>query len=187
VWQARLVSSASGEPGGQRPLTAEAVSEFVAELVNKSDLVWVQPGELAARAVWSVWHDGAVAVVTDGLEQPNPGLADGAEVTVIVRSKDNRARQVAFLASTEELVPGSEAWEAAVAALHPQRLNAPDGDQQPKRWATDSTVWLLRPGDPVEQPGAYPADALRAEPLPTTATTLTRRPFHAGRATKKRR
>ena len=171
----------------QQPLPAAAIGDLVAELVGKSDLVWVQPDGLPTRPLWSVWHDDAIAVVTDGVEQPNPGLADGAEVTVIVRSKDNRARQVSVRATTEQLVAGSQAWDEAAAALHPRRLNAPDGEKQLERWASSSVIWLLHPGEPVEQPGSYSTDDERAEPLPTSATTSTRLPFHAGRATKKRR
>jgi len=182
------VPSESGERSGQPPLDAEAFADFVAELVSKSDLVWVEPDGRPPRPVWSVWHDSAVAVVTGGLEQPDPGFADGSEVTVVARSKENRAKQVSVRATVEQLVSGSEAWDAAVGALHPKRLNAPDGEQQPQRWAEESTVWLLHPAPgPIEQPGSYADDPQRAEPLPTPATTLTRRPFHAGRATTKRR
>jgi hypothetical protein len=98
------------------------------------------------------------------------------------------ARQASVLAAVEQLLPGSEAWDDTVKLLHPKRLNPPDGEQQPGRWARESTLWRLHPTDEVfEQPGEYADSALRAEPLPTAATTLTRLPFHAGRATKKRR
>ena len=167
---------------------AAALTALVAELAKASDLVWVQPDQGTPRPLWSVWDGAAIDVVTGGIEQPDPGLADGSTVTVILRSKENRARQVSLRMAVEELVPGSEAWDEAVKALHPQRLNAPDGEQQPQRWAAESTVWRLHPtADLVERPGDHPGDSLRAEPLPTEATTLTRTPFHAGRATKKRR
>jgi len=182
------VATEPGQRAVQHPLDEAAVAGFVAELVGKSDLVWVQASGGPTRPVWSVWHDGAVAVVTGGIEQPNPGLADGEQVTVIVRSKENRARQVAFRAAVTELVAGSETWDSVVGALAPQRLNAPDAERQPERWAHESTVWQLHPtAETLEQPGAFSDDAGRAEPLPSDATTLTRKPFHAGRATKKRK
>jgi hypothetical protein len=182
------VTSPSGRRVEHPSLPADGIADLVAELAGKSDLVWVGTDAGPARPLWSVWQDGGVVVVTGGIEQPDPGLADGGVVTVILRSKENRARQVSVRARVEQLVPRSEAWEHAVAALHPQRLNAPDGEAQPQRWERDSTVWRLVPdGDVVEQPGSYSSDAMRSEPLPTEATTLRRRPFHAGRATKKRR
>jgi hypothetical protein len=176
------------ERGAQPPLASELHTELIAELANKSDRVWVQVADGAPRPVWSVWHETAVAVVTGGAEQPNPGLADQATVTIVLRSKENRARQVAVVATVEQLVAGSEAWDATVQVLHPKRLNASDGERQPERWARESQVWLLHPTPQVvEQPGSYSDSSLRAAPLPTSATTITRTPFHAGRATKKRR
>lgn len=164
------------------------VAALVAELAGKSDLVWVTVPGAATRPLWHVWHDDAVAVVTGGLEQPDPGLVDGAAVELILRSKDNSARQLRISATVQRLQPGTEAWDAAVAALHPERLNAPDGEQQPERWRRESTVWLLRPGpQAAEAPGAMSSESHRAEPLPTEATTLRRTPFHAGRATRRRR
>jgi hypothetical protein len=154
------------------------LSALTAELAGKSDLVWVGIGERPARALWHVWHDDAFAVVTGGIEQIDPGLSDGAEVEVILRST----------ASVALLEPGTEPWDTAVAALHPERLNAPDGEAQPERWRRESTVWLLRPtGRAAETPDAMSNASHRAEPLPTDATTLDRTPFHAGRATRRRR
>ena len=173
---------------GHTPLDSDALTAFVAELASKSDLIWIQVGDEPPRPVWSAWHDDCIAVVTDGAEQPNPGLADGSNVTVILRSKENRARQASVRTAVEQLLPGSEAWDETVKLLHPNRLNPPDGEEQPERWARESTVWRLHPTEELsEQPGAYLDGPHRAEPMPTTATTLRRLPFHAGRATKKRR
>lgn len=179
--------TAVDEPGSA-PLDADMLQTLIAELAGKSDLVWVQIGNEPARPVWSVWHDSAVAIVTGGLEQPDPGLTDGGTATLLLRSKENRARQVATPSAVVQLSPGSDEWVAATKALHPKRLNAPDGERQPERWARESAIWLLRPtGAPTESPGRQSDSSHRAEPMATEATTLTRRPFHAGRATKKRR
>lgn len=164
------------------------LSALTAELAGKSDLVWVVVGERPARALWHVWHDDAFAVVTGGIEQTDPGFSDGTEVEVILRSKENSARQLRVTASVALLEPGTEPWDTTVAALHPERLNAPDGEAQPERWRRESTVWLLRPtGRAAETPDALSNASHRAEPLPTDATTLDRTPFHAGRATRRRR
>lgn len=185
VWQAAAMSSVT-KP--DEALDADHLAALIAELAAKSDLVWVTVSGRPPQALWSLWHDGALAVVTGGIEQNDPGLVDGATVEVIMRSKENRARQIAVTATVERLEPASDAWTSTVAALHPKRLNPPDGDAQPKRWARESAVWLLHPTTMVtEQPGSMSDASHRAEPVDTAATTMTRKPFHAGRATKKRR
>jgi len=185
MWQAATMSSAA-DPGPT--LDATHLPALIAELANKSDLVWVEVPGRPAQALWNVWQDNAITIVTGGIEQNDPGLTDGATVEVILRSKENRARQAVVTASVEQLVPRSDAWTAAASALHPKRLNPPDGEAQPDRWAQESTLWLLRPtADVAERPGAMSDASHRAEVVETEATTLTRTPFHAGRATKKRR
>ncbi|MEX0169216.1 hypothetical protein [Streptomyces sp. LMG1-1-1.1] len=147
---------------------------LVEEATKKSGLVWVR-GTGPARALWHVWHDGAAHVVGDGPgEQPLPGLADGGTAEVTVRSKDKGGRLVAWTATVRELAPGSEAWEAAVAELKGKRLNAPDGEAMPGRWARECRVLRL---DPHTSTTDLPDGSLSAVPLPTEATT--RRPVPA--------
>ena len=59
---------------------------LVEESAKKSGLVWVSTGSGGDRAVWHVWHEGAVVVVGEGAEQPLHGWAQGDAVTVTVRS-----------------------------------------------------------------------------------------------------
>jgi hypothetical protein len=182
------MTSAGADAQPPSALEDDLIEPLIAELAGKSDLVWVQVSGQPARPLWSVWHDDAIAVVTGGIEQPDPGLADGGTATVILRSKENRARQLSLTVTAQLASPASETWDAAVRALHPKRLNAPDGEEQPNRWARESQIWLLTPtGEVSERPGAQSDHSQRAEPMETPATTLTRKPFHAGRATKKRR
>lgn len=182
------MGASTAEPASPGGLSSDQLTAFVAELASKSDLVWVSAGEQPARALWHVWHDDAVTVVAGGLEQPDPGLVPGSPVVLTLRSRDNRSRQLTVMAAVARLDAGTPAWDDAVKALHPKRLNAPDGEDQPQRWARESTVWTLRPtSEVVEQPGEMSSESHRAEPAATPATTLTRTPFHAGRATKKRR
>jgi len=172
----------------EQALDAEHLPALIADLAGKSDLVWVVVSGRPPRALWNVWHDDAIAVVTGGIEQGDPGLVDGATVEVILRSKENRARQAAVQAIVEHLRPGSDAWQSAASALHPKRLNPPDGEAQPQRWAKESALWLLRPtAEVTEQPGAMSDSAHRAEPVATDATTSARKPFHAGKSTRRRR
>ncbi|MGW3163387.1 hypothetical protein ACWC9Q_10955 [Streptomyces sp. NPDC001142] len=149
---------------------------LVEEATKKSGLVWVR-GTGPARALWHVWHEGAAYLVGDGPgEQPFPaGLTDGSAAEVTVRSKDKGGRLVAWTATVTELAPHSEEWEAAVGELRNKRLNAPDAERVPERWARECRVLRLVPG---EVRTGLPDGSLAAAPLPTPATT--RRPVPAG-------
>ncbi|MFE1343620.1 hypothetical protein [Streptomyces sp. NPDC058757] len=147
---------------------------LVEEATKKSGLVWVR-GTGPARALWHVWHDGAAHVVGDGPgEQPLPGLADGATAEVTVRSKDKGGRIVSWTAAVRQLSPGTEEWDAAVAELKGKRLNAPDGEAMPERWARECRVLRL---DPRSATTDLPDGSLAAVPFPSGATT--RRPVPA--------
>lgn len=119
---------------------------LVEEATKKSGLIWVKGPVGPSRALWHVWHEGAAVLVGDGPgEQPLPGLADGAEAEVTVRSKDKGGRLVTWAATVVELAPESPEWEAAVAELKGKRLNAPDGEGMPDRWARECRVVRLVP------------------------------------------
>src|SRR5436190_24399569 len=112
------------------PMPSELLDQaLVEEATKKSGLVWVNGPGVPARALWHVWHEGAACVVGDGPgEQPLPGLVDGGEALVTVRSKDKGGRLVTWPAKVVELTPGSSEWEGAVAELKGKRLNASDGE-----------------------------------------------------------
>jgi hypothetical protein len=153
------------------PLLDQALVE---EATKKSGLIWVQ-GSGPARALWHAWHEGAAHVVGDGPgEQPLPGLADGGTATVTVRSKDKGGRIVEWAAKITELPARSAEWEAAVAELKGKRLNAPDGEAMPERWARECRVLRLQP---LGTTADLPDGSLAAAPLPSGATT--RRPIPA--------
>lgn len=158
-------------------MTSELLDQaLVEEATKKSGLIWVQGPGVPARALWHVWHEGAACVVGDGPgEQPLPGLADGALAEVTVRSKDKGGRLVTWAATVVELASGSEQWEAAVAELKGKRLNAPDGEAMPARWARECRVLRL---EPTGTTTPLPAGSLAEAPLPTPATT--REPIPAG-------
>ena len=161
---------------------------LIAEIAAKADLVWVQVGDHPAQALWHIWHDGAVTVVTGGREQPDPGFVAGQTVQLILRSKDKLTRVLTISADVVRIEPDSAEWDDVSKALHPKRLNASDGEEQPRRWARESAIWQLRPtGLPSETPGAMNDASDRAVPRATPATTDDWRPFHAGKATRRRR
>ncbi|MGW2032433.1 hypothetical protein [Streptomyces sp. NPDC001356] len=159
-------------------MTSELLDRaLIEEAAKKSGLIWVRgAGAPAARALWHVWHEGAVCVVGDGPgEQPLEGLADGGSAEVSVRSKDKGGRLVTFTAAVSELASGSAEWEAAVAELKGKRLNAPDGERMPARWARECRVLRLAP---TGQPAPLPDGNLAQRPVTTPATT--RGPVPAG-------
>ncbi|MBT2414825.1 hypothetical protein J7I94_30490 [Streptomyces sp. ISL-12] len=158
-------------------MTSELLDQaLVEEATKKSGLVWVAGPGSPARALWHVWHEGAACVVGDGPgEQPLPSLADGATAEVTVRSKDKGGRLVAWTARVVELAAGSEAWQAAVDELKGKRLNAPDAETMPERWARECRVLRL---EPTGATAPLPDGSLAEAPLPTPATT--REPVPAG-------
>ncbi|MFE2743580.1 hypothetical protein ACFXKX_04250 [Streptomyces scopuliridis] len=151
---------------------------LVEEATKKSSLIWVR-GSGPDRALWHVWHEGAALLVGDGPgEQPLPGLADGSAAEVTVRSKDKGGRLVAWTAAVAELAPHSEGWETAVAELKGKRLNSPDAEVMPERWARECRVLRLTPQRTITD---LPDSSLAAVPLPTAATTRQPLPASLGR------
>ncbi|MEU8673584.1 hypothetical protein [Streptomyces sp. NPDC048560] len=148
---------------------------LVEEATKKSGLIWVR-GTGHARALWHIWHEGAVYLIGDGPgEQPLPdGLTDGAAAEVTVRSKDKGGRLVVWTAAVTEPSPRSEEWTAAVGELKGKRLNAPDAETMTERWARECRLVRLEPG---ESRTDLPDSSGAAAPLPTGATT--RRPVPA--------
>jgi hypothetical protein len=151
--------------------TAELLdAALVEEATKKSGIVWVRGASGPDRSLWHVWHEGAALVVGDGPgEQPLPDLVDGGAATVTVRSKDKGGRLVGWTATVVQLTPGTEAWDAAVAELKGKRLNAPDAETMPERWARECRVLRLEPV--AAPPLPAPDGSLAAQPLSTPATT----------------
>lgn len=120
------------------------VVTLVEEATRRSGVVWVTvAGDPRPHPVWHVWHEDAAYVVTGGLEQPLP---TGTRAVVAVRSRDRRdGLLVRWVADVSPVPPGSPLWDAVVPLLHARRLNAPDGEEQPARWARESTVLRLHP------------------------------------------
>jgi hypothetical protein len=139
------------------PELMDAATTFalVEESARRSGLVWVrrvgagpQTGP-PPRPVWHVWQDGSAYLLTGGIEQPMPeGLdADRAQAEVIARSKDKGSRLVVWRAAVQRVEADSNEWRAVVPALASRRLNSPDGEQAPQRWARECRLFRLTPVD----------------------------------------
>jgi hypothetical protein len=161
-------------------MDAAATSALLEEAAKKSGLIWLRaagPGR-RAQAVWHLWHDGAIYVLTGGLEQPAPeGLADRAFVTI--RSKDKGSRLATYEVAVDTIAPDDQAWGDVTTALLGKRLNLPDGDAAPQRWARECVVYRLRPtGEVTETPDEPSTTSHAVEPPPTPARTRVPRPLH---------
>jgi hypothetical protein len=159
---------------------------LVAELAKKAGVCWLRY-DGRTHAVWHVWHDGALCLVSGGDEQPLPDIEDGARVEVVLRSRDNGGRLVTWVGTASVVPPDSELWEPVTAALVPDRLNLPDPAAAPERWAATSVVRRIVPtGELVESPGDLSDDAHREMPVATPATTSGRLPRIVHRRVKRR-
>ena len=130
-------------------MTSSAVSALVAEATKRSGVVWVDldvEGSGGPRLVWHLWYDDALWLVCGGLEQEVPHAATATSALVTVRSKGTQNNQVvSWVADVSRVEPGTPAWDDVVPRLHEKRLNAPDGEAQPSRWASESLVLRLAP------------------------------------------
>ena len=178
-------------------MDAAAIATLIEDGVKKSGLVWVQAAgsKKASQPVWHVWHEGALYVLTGGLEQPAPGGLDAldpdnaaARALVTVRGKDSNGRLATFETTVTRVAPESEEWVAVVPALQAKRLNLPDGEAAPERWARECTLWQLRPTGDVTETVDEPSTASHAiAPPPTPARSRVPRPLHLrGRPSRNR-
>jgi len=185
-------SSAVAEPSDVPPAPPVNVTRLIHEAASKSGLVWVRLPGGTTHPVWHVWHDdgderstGPAAYVVSGPgEQSLPELPD--EVELILRSKDTGGRLVTVHATSRELTPDDDGWDAAVEVLRPERLNAV-GDTA-ARWRESCTIHVLTPhGRLTEGPGDY-TDGSGATPVrPSAGATSGWRPWHwKGRAEARR-
>ncbi|MCW2600509.1 MAG: hypothetical protein JWM02_2338 [Frankiales bacterium] len=138
-------------------LPPPTTSPILDEATKRSGVVWVALEDHRPRLVWHLWHDEGLWLVCGGLEQELPGAGTATRAVVTVRSKATQNdRLVSWQATVSRIAPDSAEWEAVVPLLHAQRLNAPDGEDQPARWARESTVLKLFPTGELVQSGHDP-------------------------------
>lgn len=161
---------------------------LVEEAMKRAAVAWLAvPGQPGPYAVWCLWLDGALYVVSGPGEQPAPGLAGAAVVDVSTRG-DHGGRIVTWPAEVGRLAPEDEAWPSVAAQLAGKRLNAPAGIADTvRRWADECVVSRLVPvSDPVEAGPRADAGSGAAPPRPTPAANRTAKPFRLHRVRRPR-
>jgi len=154
------------------------MNPLVVEAMKKAALAWLTVGEQPAYAVWCLWVDDALYVVSGPDEQPAPGLARASSATVTARG-DHGGRIVSWPATVSRLEPASELWTTVVPQLTAKRLNSAAGAELEQHWAAGCVVSRLVPvADVVDE---LPDASLAAPPRPTPATRATRKPFRLHR------
>jgi hypothetical protein len=111
----------------------------VVDATRRAGVVWVEVGG-RTHPVWHVWHGDAMYVVSGGIEQPLPETS-AAVVAVPVDGETG----LRWEAAVERVLPGTRLWGEVVPLLHAGRLNPPDGQEQPERWARESIVQRFVP------------------------------------------
>lgn len=170
----------TGSPAQVHPLVVEAM--------RKAAVVWVAVAGGRPVGAWPVWYGDVAYLLGGGREQQLPGLEGAGSCVVTVRSTDNGARIVSWPAAVSRVDPGGAEWAEVLPLLLAKRLNLPDPDQAPARWAEESVLHRLAPsGDPTEAGATLPGGRLGAPPPATPAATRTTVPYTVGRRRGRRR
>ncbi|PRY46821.1 hypothetical protein [Umezawaea tangerina] len=96
------------------------IAQAIDAALRKAAAVWVSVPRRRGRLVWALWRDGAVWVAVGG-DQEVPGMVDGAEVVVTLRSPTTHSH----LLDTPAVARLVEPDEETVAALRAAHLNGP--------------------------------------------------------------
>ena len=173
--------------------------QLVEEAMKKAAIAWLSvpapgagvppapgAGVEAGYAVWCLWLDGALYVVSGPGEQTVPGLAEASAAVVTVRG-DHGGRILSWPAEVSRLAPGAPEWPGVAPTLAAKRLNAPGGiEATVARWAQACVLSRLVPaGEPLSG-AALPDDSHGAPPRPTPAARPARRPFHLHKVRRRR-
>jgi hypothetical protein len=131
-------------------------SALIAEATKRAGHIWIATGgQDRPRPAWHIWRagpglasPGAAYVVTGPGEQPLPGLAGAARVTVTVAGSQIHGGLLTWTAAVSQVEPGSGEWDEVIGPLVASRLNAvlAEGETSPaQRWARSGTVFRLAP------------------------------------------
>jgi hypothetical protein len=120
------------------------MEQLIFEAMKKAAVAWLTVGERAAYPVWCLWVDEALYVVSGQGEQPAPGLAEAAGVTVSARG-DHGGLIVTWPAAVSRVRPEDPQWTAIAPQLAAKRLNSAPAAELVARWAGDATLTCLTP------------------------------------------
>lgn len=153
---------------------------LIQEAMRKAAVAWLTvPGVTGAYAVWCLWIEDGLHLVTGDGEQPAPRLAGAHMVDVSVRG-DHGGRILTWSASVTRIEPSEPEWNLVAPQLAAKRLNAPGStDETVARWAATCRVYRLTPiADRVE---AGPSLSQASGALRSRASSPSTPPGHAGR------
>lgn len=158
--------------GGDPRLAAE---ETFKKALKKGTILWLtvpQPdGSRHEQAVWFVYSDGKVYVVSGPTEQDVPHLGAVPEVEITARSKDIRSRVSRVPAAVRVLAPDDPQYATVVEQALPKRLNLTDPNEAAERWKANCVLVELTPRFRDEQAAGTPPAAEGAAPAATPAAT----------------
>jgi hypothetical protein len=117
---------------------------LVEEAMRKAAVAWLEVAGRPAYAVWCLWLDDALCVVSGPDEQPAPGLDRAATARVSARG-DHGGRIVSWSARVSRVRPGTQEWDTVVPQLAAKRLNGPPAAELAGRWARTAAVSRLAP------------------------------------------
>jgi hypothetical protein len=157
---------------------------LITEAMKKAAVAWLGVGEHPPYAVWCLWIDDALYVVSGPGEQPAPGLAEAGTAEVSARG-DHGGRIVTWTARVERVRPDTDAWAAVAVPLAGKRLNAEAADALADRWARECVVSRLVPSGEAAAGQDLPDGSLAAPPPPTPARRVTRAPFRLHRVRRR--
>lgn len=146
--------------GGDARLAAE---ETFNKALKKGTILWLsvpQPdGSQHEQAVWFVYADGKVYVVSGPTEQDVPHLADASEIQIIARSKDVRSRVSRLPARVRVIPPDDPEFDRVSEMALPKRLNLTDPNEAIDRWKSTCALVELTPRFRDEEAAAATAAA----------------------------
>jgi hypothetical protein len=161
---------------------------LVEEAMKRAAIAWLTvPGSSEAYAVWCLWNDGALYVVSGPGEQPAPALAQARTVAVTTRG-DHGGRILTWSAAVSRVQPDTDEWATIAPLLAGKRLNASgSSDDVVRRWAAECSINRLTPeGGAVLAAGeTLPAETHAAPVRPTPAARHTTRPFRLHRVRRR--
>jgi hypothetical protein len=149
---------------------------LVSEAMKKAAIAWLGVDGRPEYAVWCLWVDDALYVVSGPGEQPAPGLAEASTAEVSARG-DHGGRIVTWRAAVTRVPPDDE----ALPQLAAKRLNSASVDDLVARWGTDNVVSRLEPVEVLDLPDG----SLAAPPAPSPAARATRKPMRLHRVRRR--